>query len=153
MTTPVVASWYGPAGSYVHALCDYAASNGDNTGVVPYGYVGLEISEITDGTSNTLMLGDKCLDLLHLGEPQSDDNEGYTAGWDHDVIRWTSNQPKPDTRNGGYGDGCFGSSHFGSFNAVFADGAVHRIRYNIDLTVFNQLGNRADGAAIDGGAF
>jgi prepilin-type N-terminal cleavage/methylation domain-containing protein len=153
MTSPVVATWYSPPGSYAHALCDYAASNGDNNGVVAYGYDGLEIGAITDGTSNTLLIGDKSLDLLHLGQLQSDDNEGYTAGWDWDVIRWASIQPRPDTHDGGNGAGAFGSSHVGSFNAVFADGAVHRINYNINLTVFDHLGNRADGVAVDGGSY
>ena len=53
------------------------------------------ITAITDGTSNTLMVGDKRLNLKGLTGFQSDDNEGYTSGWDHDVERDT-NHPRAD---------------------------------------------------------
>ena len=33
-------AWYGPGGSYPHALTDYAASNLENTGAIPYGFIG-----------------------------------------------------------------------------------------------------------------
>jgi prepilin-type processing-associated H-X9-DG protein len=36
----------------------------------------------------------------------------------------------------------FGSAHPGSIQAVFADGSVHSINYDIDLNVFNALGTR-----------
>ena len=34
-------SWYGPNGTYAHALCDYAASDRDETGILAYGNTGL----------------------------------------------------------------------------------------------------------------
>ena len=50
----------------------------------------------------------------------------------------------------GAGDACyrFGSVHPGGFNAVFADGSVHVISYEIDPMLFNYLGDRMDGQAI-----
>ena len=142
-------SWYGPGGTYEHAQTDYAASNLDNTGVVPYGFSGKKMKDITDGTANTLMVGEKRMDLTYLGQYQSDDNEGYTSGWDHDALRYTSLQPAPDTHNGsGWGEQRFGSSHPSGFQAVLADGSVHTISYSINLTVFNNLGNIADGQVI-----
>ena len=146
-------SWYGPSGTYAHALCDYAASNWDETGILAYGNTGLVPASVIDGFSNTLMLGDKRMDLTFLGTFQGDDNEGFSTGWDDDTIRYTSLQPMPDTRNGsGYGDLHFGSSDPNGFNAVFADGSVHILRYNIDLGLFQSLGNIADGAP-DGGNY
>jgi prepilin-type N-terminal cleavage/methylation domain-containing protein/prepilin-type processing-associated H-X9-DG protein len=143
-------AWYGPGGTYGHAMTDYAASNLENTGVVAYGFTGRRIQQITDGTSNTLLAADKRMDLTYLGQFQSDDNEGYSDGWDHDVERSTSLQPAPDTHNGsGWGELKFGSSHTGGFNAVFADGSVHFISYSVNLTTFSYLGNIADGQVVD----
>jgi prepilin-type processing-associated H-X9-DG protein len=36
----------------------------------------------------------------------------------------------------------FGSAHPGGINAVFADGSVHTITYDIDLNIFNAIGTR-----------
>jgi len=105
-------SWYGAPGTYGHAQTDYAASNLDQTGVVAYGYAGLRMADISDGTSNTLMVADKRLNVAAIGNFQGDDNEGYTSGWDHDTVRYTGTSfpPAYDTTSG---DGCqrFGSSH------------------------------------------
>ena len=82
-------------------------------------------ADITDGTSNTLLVGDKRLNLTDLGQHQPDDNEGYTAGWDEDTVRQRPRRPGADFRGTGWdGDRRFGSSHTGRFNAVFADGSV-----------------------------
>jgi prepilin-type N-terminal cleavage/methylation domain-containing protein/prepilin-type processing-associated H-X9-DG protein len=42
----------------------------------------------------------------------------------------------------------FGSAHPAGFNAVFADGSVHNIKYGIDPDVFNALGHRSDGTTL-----
>ena len=96
--------WYtiGPDGqtltmqkTFGHAPTDYAASNLENTGVVTR-ITPSRIADVLDGTSNTLLLGDKRLDLRRLNQYQSDDNEGYTDGWDHDVMR---SRPPPAARH------------------------------------------------------
>jgi prepilin-type N-terminal cleavage/methylation domain-containing protein len=135
----------------VIALCDYAASNYEETGVVRFLYP-TKIADITDGTSNTLLVADKRLNLRLLGQPQKDDDTGYASGFDADVIRYTDRAPKPDY-NAPTGDGelLFGSSHIGKFNAVFGDGSVRAIAYSVDPTVFRYLGHKSDGQAIDAG--
>jgi prepilin-type N-terminal cleavage/methylation domain-containing protein len=136
-------------GPVTHALCDYAASNSEGTGVVrKRTATPVRISNITDGTSNTLMVADKRLGRKKLGTNQSDDNEGYTAGWDWDTIRSGNYQPQEDGLTNTIAD--FGSSHVGRFNAVFADGTVHSINYSIDIVVFRNLCNIADGNPISG---
>ena len=42
----------------------------------------------------------------------------------------------------------FGSAHPSGVNAVFGDGSVHAISYDIDPLVFNLLGNSADGEVV-----
>jgi prepilin-type N-terminal cleavage/methylation domain-containing protein/prepilin-type processing-associated H-X9-DG protein len=135
------------------ALCDYAASNWEETGIVRYRFP-TRMAGITDGTSNTLLVADKRMNLARLGQLQDDDDEGYAAGFDNDVIRASNLAPAPDY-NAPTGDGgnSFGSSHTGRFNALFADGSVHAISYSIDPTLFSYLGNESDGQVIDGSAF
>jgi prepilin-type N-terminal cleavage/methylation domain-containing protein len=133
-----------------HALCDYAASNLEGTGVVRQ-YTPVQILNITDGASNTLMVAEKRLNLQYLGQPQSNDYVGYTAGWENDVVRTTDEPPRPDYSGDDDGqEDLFGSSHSGHFNAVFADASVHSISYSINPTVFSYLGNRSDGQALSG---
>jgi prepilin-type N-terminal cleavage/methylation domain-containing protein/prepilin-type processing-associated H-X9-DG protein len=135
-----------------HALCDYAASNLDGTGVVRQ-YKPIRLRDVTDGTSNTLLAGDKRLNLAKLGQPQPDDNEGYTAGFDEDTVRRTDKPPAPDFSGDGTGKKLFGSSHSGVFNIVLADGSVRTLSYAIDPTTFSYLGNIKDGQVIDLGNF
>jgi len=133
-----------------HALCDYAASNREGTGVVRR-YKPLRIADVTDGTSNTLLVSEKRLNLALLGQPQDDDNEGYTAGWNEDTLRETDDEPMPDFRGpaGDDGDQRFGASHPGTFNGALADGSVRSIPYSIDRDTFEYLGNRRDGEVLN----
>lgn len=131
-----------------HALCDYAASNLEGTGAIRQ-YHGVAMREITDGASKTFLIGDKRLNIQHLGEWQEDDNEGYTAGWDEDTMRYTNQLPAPDhTGDDLSGNQLFGSSHHGGFNMSFVDGSVHKIDYNIDAQTFQNLGNKSDGGSV-----
>ncbi len=152
---PPINAWYGPAGTYAHGQTDYATSNGSNNGAIRQGLgTGLTLVSITDGTSNTLLVGEKRINRAVLGQYQSDDNEGYTAGWDHDVVRWTNSPPQPDLTSGtGYGGGLFGSSHTGVVNFVFCDGAVRAIRFNISQPAFSALGTASNGDMVDANAF
>jgi prepilin-type N-terminal cleavage/methylation domain-containing protein/prepilin-type processing-associated H-X9-DG protein len=131
-----------------HALCDYGASNLEGTGVVRQ-YNPNRIADIRDGTSQTLLVGEKRLNLQFLGQPQDDDDIGYTAGWDNDTMRETDSAPQPDySASEGDGEHLFGGSHPGRFNAVFADGSVRTIPYTINPIVFGYLGNKSDGVPI-----
>jgi prepilin-type N-terminal cleavage/methylation domain-containing protein len=136
-----------------HALCDYAASNHENTGVVHH-FTPTRITDITDGTSNTLLAGDKRLNRTYLGQRQHDDNEGYTAGWSSDTMRKTNLPPEPDYfASSGDGGKLFGSSHVGGINAVLTDGSVRSISYSVSRTTFKRLGNRNDGQVVNGSDF
>jgi len=133
----------------LRGLCDYAASNLNGTGVVQRRNPG-RMADITDGTANTLLVGDKRANLNELGKPKSEDILGYSAGWDEDTLRRTDRLPKPDYVGPASESELerFGSSHPGRFNAAFADGSVRSVSYTIDKTVFGYLGDRSDGQAI-----
>jgi prepilin-type N-terminal cleavage/methylation domain-containing protein len=133
----------------IHALCDYAASNKEGTGVVRR-FCPTRFANITDGTSNTLLVSEKRLNLNFLGQEEAtDDNEGYTAGWSHDTMRKTTRPPQRDYRSSfGNGHGAFGSSHVSGINALLADGSVRSISYAIDKWTFQLLGNESDGQPL-----
>ncbi len=131
-----------------HALCDYAASNREETGAVRR-YEPVFLRQIADGTSQTFVVGEKRLNLRFLGEPQDDDNEGYTAGWNEDTIRRTDVEPEPDHHGRGDGEKLFGSSHPRMLHMAFVDGSVRVVSYGIDDELFANLGNRDDGISTN----
>jgi prepilin-type N-terminal cleavage/methylation domain-containing protein len=136
-------------GLITHALCDYAASDKEGTGVVRQ-FNPTKFADVSDGTSNTLMVGEKRMNLTFLGQKQPDDNQGYTVGFNLDTIRKATKGPAQDYFGGAGQDGNaqFGSSHPGSFNAVLVDGSVRQVPYGIDKVVFQYLCNRSDGQTI-----
>jgi len=144
----------------VHGLIDYAGSNMSIVGGTKQGTGVLvqagsdrqaqarRAADITDGLSKTFVVSEKRLNLRELGQWQQDDNEGYTAGWDEDTVRRTDLQPEKDSIGDGDGGERFGSSHPGAFNAVFVDGAVRSLPYDIDATIFRRLGEINDGQDV-----
>ena len=152
-------NWYNPRRNFGHAMNDYAGCGGSNgsdgrdgTVVRTNNTAGNYIQEsngtqhITDGTSNTIAVGEKRLRNRYQAY-QGDDNEGYASGWDHDVIRWTNRVPRPDPKSG-FGDYRFGSVHPGGFHAALADGSVRFINYSIDATTFLHLGIKNDSQTV-----
>jgi len=135
------------------ALCDYAAGNYEETGVVRYRQP-VTLAEVTDGTTSTLLLGDKRMNRALLGRLQKDDDTGYTSGFDADVVRKTTEAPAPDyTAPTGDGKLLFGSSHPGRFNVAFVDGSVRSVSYTVSVAVFTRLGARADGQVVGDGDY
>jgi len=107
------------------------------------------MANLTDGTSNTLLVGEKRLNRNLLGRWQEDDNEGYAGGWDEDTMRRTDLPPAVDYNAvSGDGEEKFGSSHPGGFNSALADGSVRTISYSIDANVFRNLGNIQDAQVV-----
>lgn len=122
-------------------------------------------AEATDGLSNTMLVGEKLIRAdMYAGGTYSDDY-GWSDGWDPDVMRSTGFQPMSDSDticfasnvrycgpNGTGGDTDvwqFGSAHTSGINAVFGDGSVHHIRYDVDVVLFNAVGGRADEQTTD----
>jgi prepilin-type N-terminal cleavage/methylation domain-containing protein len=113
--------------------------------------IGLTVGGIPDGTSNTLMVGEKWLNSQRYFAGDWHDDAGWSDGYDPDIMRYTAFPPIRDSIGSPYGwDGYqMGSAHVAGFNGLFADGSVHTISYDVDLTLFNRLGDRQDGFAID----
>ncbi len=138
------------------ALSDYAACNGSvkppavQNGAVRTQAGGrdtLSLSQIIDGTSHTLLLGEKAVSTA-AGASADEDDMGYTAGYaatNFNTIRFTATAVLPvwDRQLTAATNGAFGSSHPGTWNALFADGSVQQLSYTINSTVYAALGTIA----------
>ena len=103
-------------------------------------------TEIIDGTSNTMMFGERNWNRLG-NSTHWDENNGYINGWDWDTIRWSYSNPVPDRRDTSYYDLRFGSSHPAVFMVTMADGSVRPIQFSINLATFRAITDRHDGQA------
>ncbi|MBA4188988.1 MAG: prepilin-type cleavage/methylation domain-containing protein [Planctomycetaceae bacterium] len=102
---------------------------------------------VTDGTSNTIVFGEKRLDPTRYTIGTDFDDTGYAAGWDNDNVCMTSYTFDRDSTSAGQHQ--LGSSHPAGMMSAFADGSVRMIRYGIPTATLNNLGNRQDGQIID----
>jgi prepilin-type N-terminal cleavage/methylation domain-containing protein/prepilin-type processing-associated H-X9-DG protein len=116
------------------------------------------IEMISDGTSNTMLIGEKCFNVGQLGNPQADDDGGWLDGWDFDTIRWGWLPPQPDfitestgSATDGFADlrGAFGSSHNGVFNVALCDGSARSVTFSVSLDAFMRFSSRNDGGMLD----
>jgi prepilin-type processing-associated H-X9-DG protein len=105
------------------------------------------ITDITNGTSNTYMLGEKYLTPTNYFNGQDPaDNETMYIGTDNDIERVTfspeySTTPLQDKAN--YSNTqIFGSAHVGGCNMLYCDGRVEVVNYNIDQAVHTRAGDR-----------
>ena len=126
----------------------------------------VELKQVTDGTSNTMLFAEKFLYVEYYGESVgattpntcADNNSAY-QGYDWDVIRWGRSdlpnyEPKPDTFVvNNQPEACtlrFGSAHASIFNAAFCDGSVRSISYDVDMPEFEMMAARNDGGRAGG---
>jgi prepilin-type N-terminal cleavage/methylation domain-containing protein len=131
-----------------------ATANQDPSYAEDYSHSIIPSRHIEDGLSNTMLVGEKAMNLSFLGQPQPDDDAGYVEGWDWDTVRWGYFQPSPDYQHPVNGErldlmGSFGSSHPGMFNTSFCDGSGHSIRFDVDSEVFEQVSSRNDQNIFD----
>jgi hypothetical protein len=118
-------------------------------------YTRISFHQITDGSSNTLVLGEKWLQPQYYEVGDWHDDRGWSDGWDPDTLRSTMCPPSRDLNVIGSTPGrdgfpyAFGSAHPEIFNVGFADASVRSLGYSIDLNVFNHLGHRSDGETVN----
>lgn len=115
----------------------------------------MPVSDITDGASNTFLLGEKYLDPKNYSTGlDSGDNENMYTGFDCDNHRWTFTGIGPQQDHTGLTNiKSFGSVHTSGFNMAFCDGSVRSISYSIDNGIWCCLGSRKDGKPIDARSF
>ena len=137
-------------------------------------HTGARIGQITDGTSKTLLAGEKWVFTKFyeiaterpVGQEPSDnpgDNGSMYQGYDFDNVRWPSGSfsddgepqggiPRRDTEgaNGATFVANMGSAHPGGVNVSMCDGAVDAFGFDVDPLVWNAMGSR-DKGELDSG--
>jgi prepilin-type N-terminal cleavage/methylation domain-containing protein/prepilin-type processing-associated H-X9-DG protein len=123
----------------------------------------VRMDDISDGYSNTYLIGEKYRDKRdhYQGEKHDPgDNESAFQGHDAETVRYCYDRedcelppfrdsfvqtmfshPKPYY--------AWGSRHPNGFNMSFCDGSVRQVSFDIDFKVHCNLGNRRDGEVID----
>jgi prepilin-type processing-associated H-X9-DG protein len=129
----------------------------------------VDSGDIIDGLSNTLLVSEKLVrsdlyagNLTEAGVGSYSDDRGWSDGFDPDTMRSTAVQPISEsdgicfnqtTHRYCTGNGVevffFGSAHSSGVNAVFADGSVHQISFDVDGILFNNLGTRNGEETVD----
>jgi prepilin-type N-terminal cleavage/methylation domain-containing protein len=147
----------GDWGGYTpyRGACDYGACTGLNlaNGILEPNWGALQmISKIPDGTSNTVMLSEKAMNLevAQSGCVGCNDNEGWIENWDNDTMVDSGTQPLADyTINYAYCGWGAGSAHTAGFNVAMADGGVHFVQFSISLPVWQAMCQTNDGNVVD----
>jgi prepilin-type N-terminal cleavage/methylation domain-containing protein len=143
------------------ALGDYACCTG-TTGYDTFSFVdgslpngafrlgfnglGVRLAEITDGTSNTIMLGDKNVNIKQFGQASNDCSiyNGLNVSCSSRALG--VNYPLSTTINDSGWK--FGSYHWGICQFVFADGSVHAIPNSASAQTLSYLAQMNDGQVI-----
>lgn len=132
----------------------------------------IKIKRITDGTSNTAMVGEKyVMPERYFNGEAPDDDQNIFGAHDRDVVRYTAagavnadgtprlpvpvglqRLPRRDTP-GLVSDETywFGSNHVSGINMVFCDGSVRHISFDVDPEVWRLYGGRDDEMPSPGG--
>ncbi|MFG0263153.1 MAG: DUF1559 domain-containing protein [Novipirellula sp. JB048] len=150
-----------------------AASSGKDGVIIQTDRAKITVEQIRDGSSNTIMFGEKALHANSFGTEGGDNERWNNPGWDEDLIRYGAGKlsdgttygipPISDNRAtqpvdgkwttvtdaGGIAWGrwhpFFGSSHPGGTNFCLADGSVTFITESISGDVMRRLSVSNDG--------
>jgi prepilin-type N-terminal cleavage/methylation domain-containing protein/prepilin-type processing-associated H-X9-DG protein len=161
----------GDSTNTMRAMNDYCANVGSGSDtydgpIVPSKNWGpslvRKITDITDGLSNSLLVAEKFVNPFKAySQSECNDDQGWVDGWDNDTICDASGNgggsgnielPKQIAIKSGDSDECgfnFGSVHPASMNAVFCDGSVHAVAYDINPQVWVRLCSVNDGKDLN----
>ncbi|HEV3344069.1 MAG TPA: DUF1559 domain-containing protein [Pirellulales bacterium] len=158
----------GMVGTSSYAGCHpdvEAPIDADNHGVL-FLNSHVRLAEISDGTSQTILLGERLISktdlgwlsgtratLRNTGTPINASSRGGVLGQIGDLPEWLLPGPAgtltAPPANAALVVGGFESSHPGGCQAAFADGSVRFLQSSLGPPLLSQLGHRADGQLLD----
>jgi prepilin-type N-terminal cleavage/methylation domain-containing protein len=131
--------------------CDYAGNagsdplNGLNGTLVRTGSGVIRLSAITDGLSQTILFGERQMNVSKYGSAVDDNEPCVLSGWNNDfdacrvggLADGTPLALQPDYRSENDDPSLrFGASHRNGALFVFGDGSVRAIRFSVDPLAF-----------------
>jgi hypothetical protein len=115
-------------------------------GAMEIGSSGIRLESISDGLSNTLLVGEKHVPLGTFGQGWLD-NSTYNGDYPQCFAR-AAGPDYPLAKTITEMSWSFGSYHDGIVQFSFADGSVRPLPVSIDPQILGLLAARADGQAI-----
>jgi len=108
------------------------------------------LAEITDGTSQCLLVSEKQVHWTTWGTAGGDNETWNNPGWDQDVLRIGGQDPEPDSKHPNNTQPTFWSSRFGSshptgLNVTRVDGSTSFVNFNVDKTIWLHFATINDG--------
>jgi prepilin-type processing-associated H-X9-DG protein len=142
------ASWSTPNGGTMNGIL-LQSNNNYNTWTV-------RIAHITDGTSNTVAVGEVAPNQVSYTANNLDrvpmwagGNPAFAGqGRQHNYFR-LMDAAYPLNLQTGNADRCFGSLHTGGANFLFCDGTVRFVATGVDGAAYQALGTRNGNEAVD----
>ncbi|WP_165250573.1 DUF1559 domain-containing protein [Paludisphaera soli] len=145
------------------------ANTGGRKGAIAWSGRGAKrrLAEISDGTSNSILIGEKGLPPDRHAAEGGDNERWNNAGWDEDVVRWHF-VPVADRQAPNGAGACatpptpggnsiwrrtFGSSHPGGANMLLCDGSVRFVKFTVDAGTFRKLAVIDDGEPISSDSY
>jgi prepilin-type N-terminal cleavage/methylation domain-containing protein/prepilin-type processing-associated H-X9-DG protein len=161
----------GNAGTQYTSTTGSTSGNGSFDGVVVRNdALPITFAQISDGTSNTLLVAEKWLHPRQWGNDGGDNEAWVNAGWDEDVVRigggtFTYTNPNtnasvtiprtpqfdldaPNPASGSIWNQQFGSSHINGMNALLCDGSVRVVPYSVDASTWAAVCSRNGGETL-----
>jgi prepilin-type N-terminal cleavage/methylation domain-containing protein/prepilin-type processing-associated H-X9-DG protein len=136
----------------------------------------VRITDVTDGTSNTLLLGEKWLRPDQYGIGAWNDDHNLASSLDQDGVRIADRPPIRDTTRNPFTNAVvaasdnnpccdywrdpnsrlpsprlgsyFGGAHSSGMNALLADGSVRIVSWNVSQATFFNLCHKSDGNVV-----
>jgi prepilin-type N-terminal cleavage/methylation domain-containing protein/prepilin-type processing-associated H-X9-DG protein len=136
-----------------------AQGAGTNATPIPSFSGDVKMTDVTDGSSNTFLIGEKHVPQGAFGRLKAGDGPAFSGAWTSYAGRIAGiedplAQGPTDLLRSTSGDGFwarkFGSWHSGVCQFAFTDGSVRPVRNTIDTTNLRRLASRNDGEVITG---
>jgi prepilin-type processing-associated H-X9-DG protein len=126
----------------------------------------ISIDSTTDGTSNTIMVGEalpiQAANNQFWSAPGASAGTTVPLGWNSNTVptsdptcngsQWENTATGLGCRYSTASDG-FKSQHPGGANFLFADGSVHFLKNTVNFITYNAMGSRNGGEVVSSGAY